>query len=122
MHHQLIHFPIVLLLLAVAADVGFRVRSDPRMAWLRSLCIYAGAIGAALASVSGMILSITASSYDETVLYVHLGLGLACTAAAAGAALATRYGKATVATVFAVFAASLVAAAGVWGGYLGHPS
>ncbi|MFT7521103.1 MAG: hypothetical protein ACI9MC_003254 [Kiritimatiellia bacterium] len=121
MHHQLIHFPLVFLLTAFAAEVWWRIRGGERAAFIRDLAVYAGAIGSVLAVLSGILLTIGMHTYPPEVLYVHLGLSLTCAAAAATAALAVRYKVGLLVTVATCVAALLVAISGVWGGMLGHP-
>lgn len=92
LHPLLIHFPIALVLLAVAAESAFLAVRDARWQFIASVSVQAGAISAAGAAGAGWLLAAGGAIEPRMFLEWHRWLGTAVAVLAVAAALAARAG------------------------------
>ena len=121
LHPLLIHFPIALILLAVAAESMFLAVRDARWQFVASVSVRAGAISAAAAAGAGWLLAAAGTTDPAPLLEWHRWLGTAVAVLAVAAALAARARAASLYRVSLFTAGALLPVAGhlgavlVWG-------
>jgi uncharacterized membrane protein len=124
LHPLLIHFPIVLVFVAVAAEIAAVLRSDGRWRWVAVRNLRAAAVFSLLAAVAGWRLAATGDVEATALLEWHRWLGTAGATVTAAAAATTwldrRWGSPAVWTyrIALLGAAGLVGIAGHLGGLL----
>jgi uncharacterized membrane protein len=92
-HPLLIHFPIALLLVAVAAEAAATTARSPRWHDVAVVNAYAGAGFAALAVAAGWQLSLAPAVEPTSLLAWHKWVGTSSAALAAAAALTSLSGR-----------------------------
>jgi uncharacterized membrane protein len=124
LHPLLIHFPIVLVFVAVAAESASALRKDDRWRWVAVSNLRAAAVCGVLAAVAGWRLAATGDVDATALLEWHRWLGTAGAAVTAAAAATTwldrRFGSRGVwiYRIALLGAAGLVGIAGHLGGLL----
>ncbi len=80
LHPSLVHFPIALLPLSLAADIAGQATRDRRLSWLGRWGMVAGAISGAVAALAGLIaqeeVNVEGPSMDTLITHRNLNLGL----------------------------------------------
>jgi uncharacterized membrane protein len=119
-----VHFPIALVILAVVAEAGAVLTGNPRWRAIAMTSLCAGAPFAVLSAVAGWHLASTLGLDPTSMLAWHRWLGTAGAGVTVVAALATLVARREssrglrIYRIALVCAASLVAAAGRFGGLL----
>ncbi len=80
LHPALVHFPIAILPLTVAADVAGRITGDRRLSWLGRWGMLASAASALVAGLAGLIaqeeVNVAGASMDTLITHRNLNLAV----------------------------------------------
>jgi uncharacterized membrane protein len=123
-HPLLVHFPIALVIAAVAAEAGAVLTGNRKWRAIAMANVCAGAPAAVISAVAGWLLASTLGLDPTSILAWHRWLGAAGAGVTVVAALATRAARREssrglwVYRIALVSAALLIAAAGHLGGLM----